>query len=62
MIKLEDAIQNYELLDYIYENEEVDTLSAWRLKQLLKTTLQAIEDNCDLESIKKIYKQIKEEF
>lgn len=60
MLKLDNAIKEHRLLDYIYENEEVDTLSAWSLKKLLKFVLEAVEDNCSAELNDLIMEELKE--
>lgn len=62
MLNIYDAIKEHRLLDYIYEDDQIKRLNDWLLIELLKITLEAVEDNCKDELNDLIMESIKERY
>lgn len=62
MLDIDDAIRECRLLDYVYENDQIQRLNDWLLIELLKITLEAVDDNCRDELNDLIMESIKERY
>ena len=62
MLDINNAVKEHRLIDYIYEDDQIKTLSDWLLIELLKMTLKSIDLNCSSELIDIIMESIKEQY